>query len=403
MKFNSIEGLFGEKYEIETDETLEKEGIPADAAAVGKELKGLKTNIESLLNPAEEYQYILKTNITKDYFWFWTESAGEKPYKYAYNDYSLVEPITLEAGTYCLSALMIAYSWIITQSTGLKRIDEYEPNSSKATGYFTLTIPETATLYLAYHTPTQVSEVAPYLVNGDKPLKGENYFEGKKEEGFGKFFDYGNFIEAYIKDCELVANELVGDDIGEAKGHYTGVKMDSNIKKVMCKAKLVSNSSVALITTALGSNMVSNITFGSVHLVFGLNSCAVGVFDNKDKLRVIKSIGYTITEGAVVAFGFEINEDTSSLTVYLPNGTSENITDSTITNLNGKYAIWEHFCNTTSGAFACSRITKFYCRDVNGDVLEDDFKRIDGAIGVAPTGQTYRQFTSHNGNSREFK
>lgn len=38
LKFNAIEDPDGNIYEIETDETLEKEGIPADAAAVGKEI-----------------------------------------------------------------------------------------------------------------------------------------------------------------------------------------------------------------------------------------------------------------------------------------------------------------------------------------------------------------------------
>lgn len=39
MKFTKIEDPDGNVYEVETDETLEKEGVPADAAAVGKENK----------------------------------------------------------------------------------------------------------------------------------------------------------------------------------------------------------------------------------------------------------------------------------------------------------------------------------------------------------------------------
>lgn len=42
MKFNAIEDMDGNIYEIETDEMLEKEGIAADAAAVGKRLKEIK-------------------------------------------------------------------------------------------------------------------------------------------------------------------------------------------------------------------------------------------------------------------------------------------------------------------------------------------------------------------------
>ena len=424
----------GEYYKLLTDITLTAAGVPADAAAVGERFGELSEEIVDLnssavkvvkqssvpsdttvlwIDPSDNtgsgtieqeanYQYIFKKNITDDYFWFWTESAGDTPYKYAYSGYSLVEPITLEAGTYCLSALMIAYSWIVTESGGLQRIDAFEPSSDKTTGYFTLTLTETSTLYLAYHTSNQVSEVTPYLIKGNKPLNPGDYYEGV-EDVSPEIFDYGVFIESYIKNCELVANELVGDNIGEAKGHYTGVKMDSNIRKIMCKAKLISNSSVALITTSLGSSKVTDITFGSVHLVFGVNRCSVGVFDTRDSLRLVQSLGYVITEGAEVSFGFDIDEQNNTLTVYLPDGTTQSVTDSVISSLNGKYAIWEHFCNTSTGAFACSRMTKFYCKDADGEVLEDDFKRFDGAIGVAPTGQVYRQFTSHNGNNRDYK
>ena len=348
------------------------------------------------------YQYIFKENITDGYFWFF-DSSTTLPYKYAYNNYSTVEPITLEAGTYYVSTLMIAYSWIKVGSGAVQRIDAYanlDPDIA-ASGDFVLTVSETSTVWLGYHTPAQVSAVTPYMINGDKPLKTGEYYEGE-EQTDPEIFDYNIFVEAYIKNCELVANELVGDNIGDAKGHYTGVKMDSHITKLMCKAKFFPNAAVALVTTALGSRMVTDITFGSVHLVFSMSGCSVGVFDTKDELRSINYFSYSITAGAEVSFGFDI-ESTNTLTVYLPDGTTQTVTDSSISSLNGQYAIWEHFSNTSEGDFASCRITKFYCKDANGEVLEDDFKRFDGAIGVAPTGQAYRQFTSHNGNNRDFK
>lgn len=53
MKFTKIEDPDGNTYEIETDETLEKKGIAADAAAVGKRLK----EIEEVLIDGNEVLY----------------------------------------------------------------------------------------------------------------------------------------------------------------------------------------------------------------------------------------------------------------------------------------------------------------------------------------------------------
>lgn len=349
------------------------------------------------------YQYIQKANITDGYFWYF-DSHVTLPYKYKYDNYSTVEPITLPAGTYYLSDLMIAYTWIKVGNGAIQRIDDYVGLDSNvaASGGFVLNIPEISTIWLGYHNP-QITAVTPYVVTGDAPLPVGEYFEGEEPQGLESIFDYNVFVEAYIKNCELVANELTGDNIGAAKGHYTGVKMDSHIVKQMCKAKFFPNAAVALVTTDLGSRMVTDVTFGSVHLVFGLNNCAVGVFDTQDKLRSVTNLPYTITAGEEVTFGFDIDESANKLTVYLPDGTNQTVADSSISTLNGRYAIWEHFSNTSEGDFASCRITKFYCKDASGEVLEDDFKRFDGAIGVAPTGQTYRQFTSHNGNNRDFK
>lgn len=351
-------------------------------------------NIEGAL-----YQYVQKSAITEGYFWYF-DSHVDLPYKYKYDNYSTVEPITLGAGTYYFSPLMVVYTWIKVGNGPVQQIDHYY--SGATTAGFTMTIPETSTIWLGYHNP-QVSAVTPYVVTGDAPLPVGEYFEGKEPQGLESIFDYGIFVESYIKNCELVANELTGDDIGNAKGHYTGVKMGGNVSKLMCKAKFFPNASVALVTTKLGSSMVTHVTFGSVHLVYGLGGCAVGVFDTRDHLRSIDYFAYTITAGEELAFGFDVDEETNTLTVYLPDGTTKTITDSAVSACNGQYAIWEHFSNTSEGNFASCRITKLYCRDANGEVLEDDFKRFDGAIGVAPTGQAYRQFTSHNGNSRDFK
>lgn len=343
------------------------------------------------------YQYIFKSNITDGYFW-WFDSAVTTPYKYAYDNYSVVEPITLEAGTYYLSSLITHYTWIKVGDGAIQRIDNYADldTDNTTSGDFVLTIAETSTIWLAYYNTTQVTDTTPYLVNGTSPLKAGEYFEGKYSLSLENLFNYDIFDLAYIKHGELVINNR---NISTGlQGDYTGVKMGANVQKLMCKARFPSNSyaKVALVTTNYGSSLISDITKGSIHLVFGNNHCSVGFYKTVDQLTEVRGISYTVQENAEVSFGFEIDEDTNTLTVYLPNGTTQTITDTYVSTLNGQYAIWEFFINTeAAGEFAHSRITKLWCKDLNGEILNDDLKRFDGAIGVAPTGQPYRQFHSN--------
>lgn len=350
-------------------------------------------------------QYVKKSNITNGYFWYL--SASGYPYKYQYNNFSVLEPITLQAGTYCLSPVSHSYCFLISKDGTAQKLGDFEPNSKVATAPFVLTLTEDYTLYLAYYTPDQVKEKTPYIVLGNQSLATDEYFEGTEAApALDTLFNYDIFTEAYIKDGCLVVNKLdvVANTMGPTNtfGHYTGVKMDGNIAKLMCKARLYQEGDVALVTTKLGSSMVSHITQGSIHLVFGLDNCSVGIFNSSGTLRNLANLSYSVAEGAEVSFGFDVNESTNTLTVYLPDGSTQTVTNDAIATMNGQYAIWEHYTETFNHEFVSSKITKFYCKDTSGEVLEDDFKRFDGAIGVAPTGQTYRQFTTHNGNNRDF-
>lgn len=350
-------------------------------------------------------QYVKKSNITNGYFWYL--SASGYPYEYKYNNFSVLKPITLQPGTYCLSPVSHNYCFLISRDSTVQKLGDFEPSSKVSTSPFVLTLTEEYTLYLAYYTPDQVKATTPYIVLGNQPLATDEYFEGTEPApALNNLFNYDIFTEAYIKDGCLVANKLnvVGNTMGPTNtfGHYTGVKMNDNIVKLMCKARLYQEGDVALVTTKLGSSMVSHITQGSIHLVFGLDNCSVGIFNSSGTLRNLANLSYSVAEGAEVSFGFDVNESTNTLTVYLPDGSTQTVTNDAIATMNGQYAIWEHYTETFNHEFVSSKITKFYCKDTSGEVLEDDFKRFDGAIGVAPTGQTYRQFTTHNRNNRDF-
>jgi hypothetical protein len=231
----------------------------------------------------------------------------------------------------------------------------------------------------------------------------ENDLKNIKEAiSYDGILNYDIFDYAYIKSGELIANELK-DITGTQHGHYTGVKMSGNIKRLMCKAKIVPGSSVTLISTKLGSTYVANVTRGSVHLIFNSNGCAVGVYDGgTEPLRNLIQYPCVVTEDEEVSFGYALDENTNTMTVYLPDGTTKTLTDEGAIAVNGQYAIWEHFTNTSSHDFTCCHITKLWCEDVNGEVLDDDLKRLDGAIGTAPTGQVYTQFRTGQQINRNF-
>lgn len=213
--------------------------------------------------------------------------------------------------------------------------------------------------------------------------------------------NYNIFDYAYIKKGELIANELT-NITGTQHGHYTGVKMNGNVRKIMCKARFVPGASVVLISTKLGNTIVSNIVRGSLHLNFNIYGCGVGIFDEGTTVcRTLGNCPSTSVEGEEVSFGYMI--DGNTLTVYLPNGTTQSFTDDAISEVNGEYAIWEHFTNTNEHDFICCKITKLWCESDNGDVLDDDLKRLDGAIGIAPTGQVYTQFRTGQQTNRNFE
>lgn len=223
----------------------------------------------------------------------------------------------------------------------------------------------------------------------------------KKAVSFGALLNYDIFDYAYIKGGELVVNAL--NLSSNKQGHYTGVKMDGRIKRIMCKAKLSTNSTVVLISTNLGSSIIANITRGSIHLIFNTNGCSVGIYDGgTSPLRNVIQYACPVKEGTEVSFGYAVDETTNTLTVYLPDGTTKTLTDAALSVVNGEYAIWEHYGNSLIDEFKCCHITKLWCEDIDGNILDDDLKRLDGAIGVAPTGQTYRQFRTGQQTDRDF-
>ena len=206
--------------------------------------------------------------------------------------------------------------------------------------------------------------------------------------------DFSIFDLAYIKNRELICNNNFANSAGTV-AKYTCVDLKENSKKVMCKAKFIGETSIALISMKNGYRKVEDVTNKSIHVVFGKTSVLVGYFvDNI--LTDVENVQYAqLTDNIEYSFGYELNGD--NLTVYLPDGRNKVFNNSNWQQCNGQYVCWEHYTMnaTTTNKNAFVKFTEFYTVGTNGEICKDNFNRLDGAIGIAPTGQTYSQYRNY--------
>lgn len=234
------------------------------------------------------------------------------------------------------------------------------------------------------------------MVNiGDSPLPYEPYnlsinINNNKYESL---LDLSVFEQAYINNCELVANYITPEN--NAVAQYTGAKMTGKVINVRAKVKFYGSAFCTFISEPNGLYSVTDVINKSVHINMSRSICYVGYFDGKT-LTNTKVINYSVDEGVEVTVGFNIDTSKDTITVYLPDGNTYTEVNSKYTECAGEYAMWEHYKGNVSNGFVCNHFTKIYAKDVNGRVLCDDFKRKDGAIGIAPQGYVYGQFTSLN-------
>lgn len=210
---------------------------------------------------------------------------------------------------------------------------------------------------------------------------------------FDMHINLSNFKNAYILNKKLVANDTSGES--DVSAQYTVARMENTVNKIMLKGIFDTNTTIAIITEPNGMTNVTDVTNRSIHVTFGANGCSVGYFDNKalTNIRNISWDGDYI--GKEVTIGFEISGNT--ITVYLPNGNTLTETNEKLVSCGGKYALWEHYIGGLSKRlFHSAQFTKIYAKDIDGNVLCDDFNREDGSIGNSPQGYIYGQFTNEN-------
>ena len=235
--------------------------------------------------------------------------------------------------------------------------------------------------------------------NGETALPYEPYSVIKeiniKNLRYENAIDLSVLHQAYIKDCELIANEFNPLKFNSAVAQYTAIKLNSNVKSIRAKVKFVNEAFTTLIAENNGGYDVTDVTKSSIHINMNKNMCYIGYFKAKKLINtVVKK--YSVAENTEFMVGFDIDEVTNTITVYLPNGEKYSETNPEYISANGCYAMWEHFIIVKSQPFSCNKITKVYAKSKNGEIMWDDFSRLNGAIGIAPTAHVYYQFTHEN-------
>lgn len=361
------------------------------------------------------YQYLFETNRTDGYLW---NLKSGKVTKQVYKGYCTFEPIFLRGGmTYhFVNMIFIGQSYFINsngivtkgniyfENLGLPNVDRYEGD---------VTLKEDVAFYPTYingdygsgnnrsmiYTGSEPEEYVEGIYN--KSINGSlkvdtltlSQIEQKVLEDVFLGYDY-----SYIKNGELTCNNNnINSKNTVAK--YIEADMGSTVKKIMCKVKFLGGSQAALITTKLNSNRnISNIVNSSIHVVFSATNVSVGIYiSNSLEAQKISYEELDKSGETEYEIGFEFVGN-NTIKVYLPNGTSQELIVDGCDDINGQYAIWEHYTYSSditdivTEKFNHVIFTGFYCSCDSGNELRDNFKRADGFIGNAPTGHIYKLY-----------
>ena len=223
-------------------------------------------------------------------------------------------------------------------------------------------------------------------------------------------FDTAIYDQAFVFEESLdCTNGCISTSGVVAK--YVKVDMGANIKELCARVKWVHctsddiDGSVALVITNLDTRYpVEDITKGSIHLVFSCDGLSVGIYAETND--IIARFGYSkLVPNTEYDIGFKVAG--STLTITLPNGDTQTVTDSRIATYWGKYAIWEHFISDVqeteipTNVFPHAVFTGLYAVNMENMRLRDNFKRQNGSIGIAPTGHIYKTFrNSHTSDTK---
>lgn len=199
----------------------------------------------------------------------------------------------------------------------------------------------------------------------------------------------------YINNNCLCANS-VGEGMGTINAYYACAKIEEGIPNCI-KGKVIfkDNANWQYLTLISTKNRVTDpgiVTSKSLHCVFTNRQVRVELYNNNETDVLYSEMYSTYSEGKEYADGVEyefgILVDGNTLKVKSFGGIVHeiDITDKNILDYMGQYVTIEHFRQNYGPMPVFTEFTAFVD---NKCVLWDNFKRKNGEIGIAPSGQPY--------------
>lgn len=213
-----------------------------------------------------------------------------------------------------------------------------------------------------------------------------------------KLLDYSKYDQMYIWDSKVICNNN-NKDSKNVVAKYAQVDMVSNISIAKIRFIATKTFTTTLVITNLKTRgNIGNITYGSIHICFHRNFVAFGLYVNNhwDYQRVEYS---NLNIGQEYVVGVELL-GSNQIKMLLPDKTDQTFNIEELDNYVGNRFIFEHYFTNTDSEIknnvdGYSPFTGVYCKGTeSNDILKDNFKRQNGSLGSAPTGQTYVLF--HN-------
>lgn len=224
--------------------------------------------------------------------------------------------------------------------------------------------------------------------------------------------DFSIFKYPYIRNQKVLCNKASNT----VTAYYAGVDCGTTITTIESRfiwESGTTSGTVALIMNPNGLDKITDITNLSLHLVLTNDHVKVdvlgGIYGEYYYQTIINKTFDTpmeldgITEHKVI---FDVDVSNEKVTVIIDDTSAMSAVgyftpDSNISSLAdviGQYATFEHYTPTDRDLVAMPMFTKFYCRDINSNVkVYDFFDRQDGQLQNTPQGLPYHLIsTSHN-------
>ena len=392
---------------------------------VKDDISSQKNQIDTLFAEKEKniienglYQYLDNSNIVDNYIW--NSNDGAQPSKVSASNFHCFEMFILPKGRYVfpLASLFGDQSYI-KNSNGVRKFSTVYPTVGYGGTDYYFDIDEPTEMYISVTTSLEYLLLTDYnnqvstidWFNLADHSKG--YLKGQLNNNIdvvGKYYQYDQF---YIKNCELTCND---DNLNEdgASAKYVKVNLGNTAKIARCRIKFKNPSNTyrscaAIIFTNYDTNdYIGDIVEHSIHCTFTQTMAYVEIFDNR-VLTDLATYSYdTLTPDVEYEIGIKV--ENSTLTIYLPNGTTQTVTDARLATFNGKYVIFESYNSLVENPgdiptdnFEHPIFTGLYAVPVNdGLALRDNFLRADGALQVAPTGHVYNCYRNISQNDDRY-